>query len=159
MLPEGTLCEVIDNNIYMSPSPTKEHQRLLLSLASQIQAYVQQNDLGEIFISPYDVYLNQRENVVQPDIFFLKKDRQDIAHSKGIYGAPDLVIEILSTNKIHDQERKLELYRQNHVPEYFIVDPETKEVWHYLLDNGTYREVESQAGKLLIEQLGLTVNF
>ena len=32
MLPEGTLCEVIDNAIYMSPAPTPNHQEVLAEI-------------------------------------------------------------------------------------------------------------------------------
>jgi Uma2 family endonuclease len=159
MLPEGTACEVIDNTLYMSPSPTTNHQELLLDLASEIRAYAKNNNSGRVFISPCDVYLNNGQNVVQPDILFIKKEYANIIQTKGIFGAPDLVIEILSTNKIHDQERKLELYHQNLVPEYVIIDPETKEVWHYLLQGDRYLQKPTENGKLHIEQLSLNLNF
>lgn len=159
MLPEGTACEVIDNTLYMSPSPTTNHQDLLLELASEIRAYTKKNDLGKVYISPCDVYLDNGLNVVQPDILFIKKERISIIQNKGIYGAPDLIIEILSTNKLHDQERKLELYRQNLVPEYVIIDPETKDVWHYLLEENNYIQKSSEKGRLLIEQVSLELLF
>lgn len=159
MLPEGTACEVIDNTLYMSPSPTTNHQELLLDLASEIRAYAKKNNSGRVIISPCDVYLNHGQNVVQPDILFIKKEHESIIQTKGIFGAPDLIIEILSTNKIHDQERKLELYRQNLVPEYIIVDPETKEAWHYLLQENGYVQKPSDNGRLSIEQVGLELSF
>ncbi|OKS88282.1 hypothetical protein RG47T_3748 [Mucilaginibacter polytrichastri] len=95
---------------------------------------------------------------MQPDILFIKKERESIIQNQGIYGAPDLIIEILSTNKIHDQERKLELYRQNLVPEY-IIDPETKDLWHYLLKDNRYIQKSSDKGKLFIEQISLELIF
>jgi len=159
MLPEGTACEVIDNTLYMSPSPTITHQRLLGKIFNKISSFAEENNIGEAFISPSDVYLNNGQNVVQPDVFFIKKERSNIIQTKGIFGAPDLIIEILSTNKIHDQERKLELYRQNLVHEYIIIDPETKEVWHYLLQGDGYPQKPSANGKLFIEQLSLELLF
>lgn len=159
MLPEGTACEVIDNTLYMSPSPTTNHQDLLLELASEIRSYAKINNSGKVYISPCDVYLDNGRNVVQPDILFIKKERTNIIQNKGIYGAPDLIIEILSTNRIHDQERKLELYRQNLVPEYVIIDPETKDVWHYLLKENGYLQKPSEKGKLSIEQVSLELLF
>jgi Uma2 family endonuclease len=159
MLPEGTACEVIDNTLYMSPSPTITHQRLLGKIFRKISSFAEENNLEEAFFSPSDVYLNNGKNVVQPDIFFVKKKRESIIQTKGVYGAPDLIIEILSTNKIHDQERKLELYRQNLVPEYVIIDPETKEVWHYLLQDNMYIQKLSGIGSLFIEQVSLELLF
>lgn len=160
MLPEGTLCEVIDNTLYMSPSPNTEHQRLLLKLASKIQSFAEAGKLGEAFVSPFDVYLNDGQNVVQPDIVFVKTDRQHIVQSKGLYGVPDLVIEILSSNKQHDQQRKFDLYQQNRVPEYVIIDPDTKEIWHYVLINERYQpKSDVTPGQLRLDQLDLTINF
>ncbi|SFT13354.1 Uma2 family endonuclease [Mucilaginibacter polytrichastri] len=127
-------------------------------MASQIQVFSKENISGKVFVAPCDVYLNDEQNVVQPDILFIKKERESIIQNQGIYGAPDLIIEILSTNKIHDQERKLELYRQNLVPEY-IIDPETKDLWHYLLKDNRYIQKSSDKGKLFIEQISLELIF
>lgn len=160
MLPEGTLCEVIDNTLYMSPSPTTNHQRLLGKLFSRLQIFIEENTLGETFIAPCDVYLDNEQTVVQPDILFIKKEQEHIIHKKGIIGSPNLVIEILSTNKTHDQTRKLELYERNLVPEYIIIDPETKQVWHYLLKDKQYiTQPANESGKLLINQLNLLITF
>ena len=143
----------------MRLTPTTIHQRLLLKLAVQIQDYLDDNLLGEAFISPCDVYLNDEQDVVQPDIFIVKKGREDIIRTKGVYGSPDVVIEILSSNKVHDQQRKMELYRLSAVPEYIIIDPETKNIWSYLLNGTTYDEKVMPTGKLFIAQLGFTIEF
>lgn len=110
MLPEGTRCEVIDNALYMLPTPTTQHQLLLGGLLSKINFFSNKHDLGTVLIGPCDVYLDGGESVAIPDLLFIKKEREYIIEKKGIIGAPDLVIEILSTNKAHDQQRKLELY-------------------------------------------------
>lgn len=160
MLPEGTLCEVIDNVLYMSPSPTTDHQRILFDVASELRTHVKANKLGETFIAPCDVFLDNSENVVEPDIIFISDVKSEIVKRKGIYGAPDLLIEILSTNVIHDKKRKLELYERNGVAEYIIIDPDTKETWHYLLNGGKYEtQADSTSGKIYIHQLSLEVNF
>ncbi|MBE9585744.1 Uma2 family endonuclease [Mucilaginibacter sp. JRF] len=160
MLPEGTLCEVIDNVLYMSPSPTTNHQRILLDIASALKFNTTQAQTGEAFIAPCDVYLDGEQNVVQPDIIFVSNAKAGIIQKKGLYGAPDLVIEILSSNKSYDQEKKFELYERNAIPEYFIIDSETKQVWHYLLINNQYQEQTDQKhGQIIIDQLSLNINF
>ncbi len=62
MLPEGTLAEVIENSLYMSPTPLKEHQRVLRKLSTQFDLFVTENQLGEIFCSPLDVFLDEQAN-------------------------------------------------------------------------------------------------
>ena len=160
MLPEGTLCEVIDNTLYMSPSPTLYHQQLLTDLSTDLNYFAKKNALGRVLVAPCDVFLDGEQSVVQPDILFVKKERESFLQKKGVIGAPDLIIEILSTNKTHDQTRKLELYERNQVPEYIIIDPETKQVWHYLLKDKQYiTQPANESGKLLINQLNLLITF
>lgn len=160
MLPIGTRCEVIDNALYMSTSQTTDHQRISMRISAQLEVFTFQSGIGETFAGPCDVYLNNGDVVVQPDILFVKSERKGIIELKGIMGAPDLAIEILSSNVAHDTERKLRLYEQNLVPEYFIIDPQTKDVLHYLLVSDTYYlQPGVKAGQLYIRQLDLTINF
>ncbi len=67
---EGTLAQLINNQIYMSPAPTTSHQSVLLKIGSQLYNNVEKNNLSKIFLAPVDVYLN-RKNAYQPDIFFI----------------------------------------------------------------------------------------
>ena len=53
MLPEGTLAEVIDNTLYMSPTPTIKHQRLSRILTTQIDNFLSESKLGEMFYAPW----------------------------------------------------------------------------------------------------------
>src|SRR5215203_1014013 len=70
-LPESVLpTEYIDGEIIMAPTPTVSHQRALVNIFVALHAFVKDNGLGEIFVSPLDVVLPTGE-VVQPDIFFL----------------------------------------------------------------------------------------
>jgi len=68
MLPEGTLAELIDNVLYMSPSPVFSHQSVIKSLARQLFTQVEDVHKGLIFFAPYDVYLDEEKNAVQPDL-------------------------------------------------------------------------------------------
>ncbi|WP_457566616.1 Uma2 family endonuclease [Caldithrix abyssi] len=76
-----------------------------------------------IFHAPLAVDLSEK-NVLQPDIIFIAKERQEIVTDKNISGAPDLVVEILSpSTAYYDLFDKKELYEQFGVKEYWIVDP------------------------------------
>jgi len=82
ILPEGTLCEVIDNTIYMLPSPTTNYQRLLIKIAAKLEDFSESNEVGKVFIAPCDVYLDNGQSVVQPDMFFVKREREHIIEKK-----------------------------------------------------------------------------
>lgn len=160
MLPEGTACEVIDNVLYMSPAPTFIHQRSLLKIAGFLDLFVTQNQLGIVVSPPFDVYLDEERNAVQPDILFIKEERNNIIHKNGIHGSPDLIVELLSSNRTHDTQLKYSLYEEKGVKEYIIVDPETREVWQYVLENGHYKESgPTEKGKIHINLLNLDIEF
>jgi len=42
-LPEGTLCQLINNNLVMSPAPTDPHQKILMDISAQLFFYVSKN--------------------------------------------------------------------------------------------------------------------
>ncbi|MBS1681163.1 MAG: Uma2 family endonuclease [Bacteroidetes bacterium] len=107
MLPEGTRAELINDQLFMSPAPSLSHQDSTLDLASEIRSFVKKNKLGRVFVSPVDVFLNKK-NAVQPDVVFVFNDNINILREDGVYGTPDLVIEVLSpgTEKFDREEKK-----------------------------------------------------
>ena len=79
-----------------APTPHPRHQRAVFRLGALMATHVRALDIGEVFLSPLDVILDEaRALVVQPDIFFVAKDRLSIVSDR-VRGAPDLVVEILS---------------------------------------------------------------
>jgi Uma2 family endonuclease len=149
MLPEGTLAELISASLYMSPSPTSFHQRVVRKLAFSLSEFIEKNNLGELFFAPFDVYLDEHSNVVQPDIVFVSKQKTHLIQRSGLHGAPDFVIEILSSgNSRHDKVIKKELYERFGIAEYWIVDPETKDTTGYVLKNGRYEEIKNTPAEI-----------
>jgi Uma2 family endonuclease len=148
-LPEGTLAELIEGILYMSPAPTPYHQRTLANIFRQIDAYVLKENIGELFISPIDVYLDEVSNVVQPDILFLEHNGRTEVSRNGIHGTPTLIVEILSPgNSNHDIVIKKLLYERFGVKEYWIVEPESKQTTGFYLQDGIYQSIPVSFGKL-----------
>lgn len=160
MLPTGTLCQLINNNIIMSPAATPSHQNLVAKLFSAIDRKVQSRDLGHTFFSPIDVYLNN-SNVYQPDIAFVAKERLDVINwEKGIMDAPDLVIEILSKgNKKYDKVDKKRIYEASGVKEYWLVDYATRWCEGFELVNGKFVSFGEMAGRVNIKLLDVSFSF
>jgi Uma2 family endonuclease len=158
-LPEGTLCELINNKLIMSPSPLDIHQVILNEINIEMSLYLKKNKLGEIRIAPYDVHFSE-ENILQPDLLFIKKENLPKVQKNGLFGAPDLVIEILSpsSSKLDFKEKK-SVYEKFAVSEYFIVDPETKSVDSFLLKKGKFEEQKMLVGKINSKILGTKISF
>lgn len=140
ILPEGTLAELINGKIYMSPAPNTQHQRAIKSFFNKLSSYVEQAALGEIFIAPYDVYLDENSNAVQPDLLFVSNENSSMIKAHGVVGSPDLIVEFLSPgNTKHDLFIKKALYEKFRVKEYWVVDPASTEVIVFQLVNGIFK--------------------
>ncbi len=160
LLPEGTLCEVIDNILYMSPAPKYTHQRLVLLLAKKLSNHTDTANLGEVLISPVDVYFENLTSAVQPDLIYVSTKNMGIMHEDGyIYGAPDLVIEVLSSDRKRDLVLKKSLYERAGVKEYFVVDPTTRKMQLFVLENNNYKLVYDEAGLFQSPMLNLQFSF
>lgn len=126
--------ELIDGRIYMMASPNVGHQDIAGFIYAKLRNYLNGKKC-RAFIAALDVVLFEKEsskdksqNVFQPDVFVVC-DPKKIAEDR-IYGAPDLVIEVVSpSNKEHDYFKKLQVYMKYGVREYWIVDPTTQEIF------------------------------
>jgi Uma2 family endonuclease len=107
-LPEGTLAELINGILFMSPSPILEHQEIISDLLTDINVFIRKyRKGGRVFPAACDAYLDDVANAVQPDIVYVSPENQSIMKKNGIRGTPDLVIEILSpSNASHDLDLK-----------------------------------------------------
>jgi len=128
LLPEDKRYEILDGELYVVPAPNTKHQRVSRNLEMALIKHTQDRDLGEILHAPYDVVLSD-DNVVQPDILFVRKERAGIIGEANLKGAPDLVIEILSPGtRSKDLELKRKIYWGFGVREYWIADPDLETV-------------------------------
>ena len=136
-LPEGTLAELIDGEIFMTPGPRVLHQRVVINLTLELAPYVRGRKLGEILTSPVDVHLPSGD-IVEPDLILVRRENESIIQD-WIRGAPDLLIEVLSpSHPERDLIVKRNLYARNGVPEYWIVDPSDRSVQVWRLVEGRY---------------------
>ena len=137
--PDDKRYELIEGELLMTPSPVTKHQRISGKLEFALRRFVTENGLGEVFDAPLDVYLDN-ENVVQPDILFISKERLNIIGEKNIQGAPDLAIEIISESTAYrDLVQKKKLYAKFGVKEYWIVVPGEESVEIYILRDNVYQ--------------------
>jgi Uma2 family endonuclease len=131
-------CEIMDGEIYdMTPAPTTGHQTVTGRIHYLILGHLDKTGHRcEVFISPVDVILSEAD-VVQPDIVIVC-DRGKI-QPRGIFGAPDVVFEVLSpSTEPKDRQKKRELYERSGVQEYFLVNPEAEFVEKYTLSSAGY---------------------
>lgn len=120
---DGKRYELIDGEVYMTPSPNTKHQMIVGNLYAALRRFAAEQGLGKVFLSPFDVVFGER-TAVQPDLLFIRKERLSILTDLNVQGAPDLVIEVLSpSTAAFDRETKLQVYARAGVPELWYVDP------------------------------------
>lgn len=158
-LPEGTMVQLIENNLVMSAAPLDRHSYLVLEIGSELRNFNKKSKLGEVRVAPTDVYIDKK-NVYQPDIFFVSLERIHIKKANGWHGAPDLVIEILSpTTAKYDLEDKKDVYERYGVKEYWIVDPADNSVTGYYLVGDEYHEFFKGIGRIESKLLEWQLDF
>jgi len=139
-LPESNKShELLGGEIIMAPSPKPYHQEILKHLLWHLVAHVEKESRGEVYPSPLDVILTN-EDVAQPDLLFVKSERLHIVKEDAIHGPPDLVVEVLSPSTAErDRSYKRTLYDRCGVQEYWIVDPDPKQIEVLALGESGYR--------------------
>jgi Uma2 family endonuclease len=128
----GPRYQLLDGDLILSPSPSLRHQRIVGRLFAILFAHVRSAGLGEVFCAPLDVRLSDVDTP-QPDLVFVSRAHAERLGPRGILGPPDLVVEVLSEDRDIDIHLKRKLYGRHGVPEYWIVDPDTRVVYLYQL--------------------------
>lgn len=149
--PSETRVELINNELYMPPAPSFEHQIASKKTFKILDVFVELKQLGQVLYAPFDVLLD-KYTVVQPDILFVSKDNLQNISSRGLEGVPDLVVEIISPSTFHrDSVEKYQLYERYGVKEYWLVEPANQVIEVFKLENGKYALysfVSSEAGEV-----------
>lgn len=115
-------------NILAQAKPNRQHQHIAYNMYSEVRAFIHTNGGSCEVNGEIDVKLDD-ENIVIPDLAVICDPAKLDEH--GCNGAPDWVVEVTSTNRENDFDRKLYLYRTSGVREYWIVDTKCRKVWVY----------------------------
>lgn len=123
--PEDRKAELIDGVIVM-PSPAYDpHENVQGFIFSVLRIYANSRDLGIVRGSRTALKMGIEYHAYEPDILFVSRARSDIVKDQGVFGAPDLVIEILSRGtKSLDRGLKRRIYAATGVAELWLIDPD-----------------------------------
>lgn len=145
--PDEERWELIDGEAYnMSPGPGMRHQGILIHLASKFYSHLEGKPC-QAFVAPFDVRPlaghdtpdDEVDTVVQPDLLVVCDAGK--LEERGVAGAPDLVVEILSPHTARkDLSVKFSLYERAGVREYWIIYPMEQIFQIYRLHEGRYPE-------------------
>lgn len=132
--------ELLNGEIVPRPQQRPvDHNRIMINLTKTIAIYLH-GKTDEVFSDDVNLHLDAN-NRVTPDVMIVRN--RDIIKKRGVYGAPDFVVEVMSPNSAkRDMDYKKNLYERCGVKEYWIVNPKARSVivYHlvankYILDN------------------------
>ncbi len=128
---DDTKEDLINGRIIPAMSASTPHELVQTFLIKLIGMYTDARDLGIVLGSRTLVRIDER-NGYEPDVLFVRKDRQHIVGAQALNEAPDLAVEIVSrSSKKQDYVDKLAGYERAGVREYWIVDPDRSEARFY----------------------------
>ena len=137
---DGQRYEIIDGELFVTPSPSDAHQYLVGELHARLLTYLRGSDVGYPTISPSDVRReDRRRNRVQPDIFVVRVTNGRRPAFPFALADLLLTIEVESpSNPRYDYHTKRELYLSAGIPEYWIVSPSARTInrWRHADDPG-----------------------
>lgn len=138
-LPDDVRAELIDGNLIFMDAPSYTHQDIMMEILFDIKLFIRdRKGPCKVMPSPLNVQLDKDDKtVVQPDILITCDKEQ--RNEKGIYGAPDFCLEIISpSTKRKDYGIKTAKYMNAGVHEYWIVDVQRETITTYFFEGEDY---------------------
>ena len=134
--------ELDDGVLYFAESADRDHQFLMRRFAHHLEEclWSVHPPLGELHHEMTTILSRARHRAPEPDLVVILAGRRDVIGSVHVEGVPDLVVEILSTDRRRDLTRKREMYADSGIPEYWIVDPRADTVTQLELRAGRYTQ-------------------
>jgi Uma2 family endonuclease len=127
---DGNRYEILDGEIAVTPAPTPVHQTRVGRLHLLLHDWAGKGPGGRVYLAPIDVHL-AFDTIVQPDLLWIAPGRVKtlVRDTQGIYGAPDLVVEVLSPGTAsRDRTVKAAVYARHGVREYWLVDESDRSI-------------------------------
>ena len=134
--------ELDDGVLYIMASGTPDHQYLILEFSRHILDHLDEFEEppAHIYGEMTTILSRELQRAPEPDIVIILNERRHIVGRSRVEGAPDIVVEILSSDRSRDLVRKRQIYAEAGVLEYWPIDPRSDTVTLLELRDGAYVE-------------------
>lgn len=137
---EDIRAEWVDGEVVVLSPSSDRHQAIVELLIAVLKLLVERDALGWVRVAPFQMRLAGVPSGREPDILFVREDRRHLVRDTYLDGAADLVIEVTSPESFsRDRGEKFIEYEAAGVSEYWLIDPDRKQIELYRLGpNGRY---------------------
>ncbi len=132
--------ELDDGVLYIMASGTPDHQFLIRQFSRCLDDYLDGHDEppAQFYHEMTTILSRELQRAPEPDIVIILSARQNIVGRTHVEAPPDIVVEILSSDRNRDLIRKRQIYAEAGVREYWPIDPRTDTVTQLELRYGEY---------------------
>ena len=134
--------ELDDGALYIMPRPRLRHQsaqgELLYYFRHHFRGFA--TPPGEVYTEVCVSLPSDLPRLFAPDLTIVLHGNRAILGDRTIEGVPDIVIEVLSTDRKRDLVRKRQVYEEAGIPEYWIMDELNQTARQLELRDGQYVE-------------------
>lgn len=144
-LTEENKADLINGVIFMQSPPADRHEKIFVFLINVLNAYVVRKNLGIVRGSRTAIKFSEY-NGTQPDLVFISNANRKLIHSYFVDGVADMIVEIISPSTRHiDRVKKMALYAEHGVREYWLIDPERERAEFFCNERGAWLEMAVEA--------------
>ena len=133
--------EWIGGGVIKLMTASDRHQNIVDWLTAILRMFIETYELGWIRSAPFNMHLPHLDRGREPDILFVRKERQSIVQATHLAEPADLVIEIVSPESIgRDRGDKFMEYEAAGIQEYWLIDPDREQAeFYHLAETGRYQ--------------------
>jgi Uma2 family endonuclease len=152
---EDVRAEWVGGKVLRMAPVSSRHQNVVSFLLTLLTLYVEEHDLGWLTTAPFSMHLAIRQQVREPDLLFVARDRMDRIRDLYLDGPADAVVEVVSPDsRRRDRIEKVVDYEACGVREYWLIDPRLRQVeLRRLGEDGRYRLIQPEDGIFISEAI------
>ena len=141
---DGIRAEWVDGEVIVMSPASNPHQSLMVFLGALLLHFVEANQLGRIFLPPFQMKLSTRPSGREPDLLFISKAKLSNLKQNYLDGPADMVVEIVSPDsQARDRGDKFYEYEEAGIPEYWILDQSRRRAEFYQFEGErTYKLID-----------------
>jgi len=141
---ESPRIELVDGELFVSPTPSRRHERVRMRLVVALVHYLEPLGLiSSLVAGPGELTWGTDDTYVEPDLWVIDRTEADTSEWTDVRTVP-LIVEVISpSSRRRDRVIKRALYQRHRVGTYWVLDPERRTASESRLGDDTLQDVDA----------------